>query len=191
MLGTGRDKQKIEMNKALAVLSIGILLISCSQKAPSKEDKIKEVTEVYLVDFFKEETNLTYEIDTLIIKEVTSKVELSNKALYLKKVSNKKLEKAKELGKEYQILPIKSTKEKFEELQTEIIELHERAKELAQKSQIADSTKILYYDVVVRNTMTSTTNNVQKKGVFPFHISTDYKIIGEPLDLRKKQLEIQ
>ena len=56
------------------------------------------------------------------------------------------------------------------------------AEDKIEKWETADSTNIVYYEVIARGTMTSM-KNVQKNSLFPFHISKDYKILKEPLDL--------
>jgi len=200
------------MNKIFTGLSIVgvILLTSCTQKEQSKEDNIKGVTEIYINDFFKDETDIAYVIDSLIIKDITEKLKLENEALYNKKIALKTLNEAKSLGKDYKEKKdlhdimlsasngtkdafitssqndLDNMKSNFEDLQAKTLEYSNNAQLLAQKSFTADSLQLLYYDVVVRTTMTSTATNVQKKGVMPFHISKDYKIIKEPLELRQK-----
>lgn len=177
------------MNKLVLVSAVTILTLftSCSDKTP--KEQIEVVVHTYIKDMLKDESNAQYQIDSIKIDNITEKDRLKSEALQLKTLSDKKLKEAKELGKEYQVLPTNSAKEKFEILQTEIVELHEKAKGLAQQSQTADSLELLYYDVAAKGTITAP-NGVQKNTIIPFYISKDYKIIKEPTELRKEQLEL-
>ena len=191
------------MKKILIVLSLGVLTLfaSCSEKELTPKQETRKVVETYLNNLFKDEPINGYKIDSLIIKDVTKKQELEKEAFKYKDLALKTLKKAKELGKEYQStkelqnlatgLDASSTlnrlKQEFETLQTKIKEYSKQSQELAKKSQIADSITVLFYDVIARGTITST-NNVQKNAIFPFHISKDYKILKEPVELRQEQL---
>lgn len=58
--------------------------------------------------------------------EPIEKDRLENEVLQLKTLFDKILKETKELGEEYQVLPTNSAKDKFEVLQTGIVELYQK-----------------------------------------------------------------
>ncbi len=191
------------MKKVLFVLSLGVLTLfaSCSEKELTHKEQTRITVETYLDNLLKNEPISGYKIDSLIIKKITKKQELEKEAFKYRDLALKTLNKAKKIGKEYQSTKelqslangldasstLNSLKQQFKELQAQVKEYSKQSQELAKKSQISDSTTILFYDVIARGTITST-NNVQKNAIFPFHISKDYRIIKEPVELRKEQI---
>jgi len=194
------------MKKLLFVLSLGVLTLftSCSEKEQTHKQQTRKTVKTYLDNLLKDEPITGYEIDSLIIKSITKKQEIEKEAFKYKDLATKNLNKAKELGKEYQNLKdlqslttgldtskeLNTLKQEFETLQTKIKEYSKQSQELAKKSLKIDSITVLYYDVIARGTIT-TSNNVQKNAIFPFHISKDYKILREPVELRQEQLNKQ
>ena len=194
------------MKKLLFVLSLGVLTLftSCSEKEQTHKQQTRKTVNTYLDNLLKDEPITGYEIDSLIIKSITKKQEIEKEAFKYKDLATKNLNKAKELGKEYQNLKdlqslttgldtskeLNTLKQEFETLQTKIKEYSKQSQELAKKSLKIDSITVLYYDVIARGTIT-TSNNVQKNAIFPFHISKDYKILREPVELRQEQLNKQ
>ncbi len=166
---------------------LATLLTSCLEKTP--KEQIETVVNIYVEDMLKDEPNAQYQIDSIKIENITEKDRLENEAVQAKILVKRKLEKAKELGKDYQILPTNSTKAEFEALQAEILKLGENAQKWAKEAQTADSIQLLYYDVTAKGTITAP-NGVQKNATIPFHISEDYKIIKDPIELQKEQLEL-
>lgn len=169
----------------LSILGAFALLVSCSE--PTEKEKIETVVKTYLSDLLKDEQIDSYSIDSLIVDNVTEKQKLEKEAFEYRDLVKENLAKAKELGVQYQLTNLKTLKDDFEVLQQDIKAYSQKAQETAKKSLMADSLEVLYYDVTAKGTIIST-KNVQKNAIFPFHISKDYKILKEPLELRQKSL---
>lgn len=185
-------KKLIKSTLVIGLLSLSVLM-SCSKKELSHEEKIKDVVEVYLTNFFKNEPILEFKIDSVNINNITPKIILEKEALKLNQETNEALNEAtllSEKAKNFQILGLSTEhlKEEFETYRKKAEESSALAQKKAQESLKADSVSVLYYDVEGRGTIT-TLENVQNNAIFPFHISKDYKITKEPTELRKEQLK--
>lgn len=183
-----------------------LIFAACSEKELTHEEKLRQVVDIYIDDMLKNEPITEYSIDSLEINNITQKQILKKEALEYKAKTMEAMEKAKALGKKYQSTQslvgiieehegqgstsnlgrtsMQEMKEEAELLMKEAKEMGELAKEKAQQWEIADSTSIVHYEVIARGSITSS-KNVKKPATFPFHISKDYKILKEPMDLLK------
>lgn len=191
------------MKNLLSIFILGVitLFFSCTQNELTHNQKAQKTVETYLDNLLKDEPISNYNIDSLIIKDITEKQELEHEAFRYRDLSISSLEKAKDLGKEYQnkqelqslvksvdySKDLKELKQEYETIKAKVEQYSKLAQSLAKKSLEADSVEVLYYDIVARGTITSL-ENVQKNAIFPFHISKEYKILKEPTELRKEQL---
>jgi len=191
------------MRKLILILGSLILFFSCSENELSYRQQIRASVKVYLDNKVKDEPNIKYRIDTLIISNITEKQEIEKEAFKYRDLALSTLSEMKELsikfkdvkdlrnmmselsnGKENAFTKssnndIGEMKVKFEQLQTKAKEYSKLAKKMAGKSLKADSTIVKFYDVMVKGIITID-DNVQKNVEFPFHISKDYKVIKEP-----------
>lgn len=158
---------------------------------------MRTVIETYLDKTFKDEPIEGYNIDSLVIKNITEKERLKKESskyvdlsLEQSKKSNKVIEDYKNIRDIANLggLDISKEKAKYkakaENLLNKALEYKGMAEKLAKESLEADSTQTLYYYVIAKGTITSL-KNVQKNATIPFHISEDYKIIKEPLEFQK------
>lgn len=134
------------MRKLILVLILGALTLffSCSEKEVSYRQQIRTTVKVYLDNKVKDEPNIKYRIDTLIINKITEKQEIEKEAFKYRdlalstlseiKILNMNLKDVKDLhnmmnelsnGKENAFTKssnndIGEMKAKFEQLQTKI-----------------------------------------------------------------------
>lgn len=189
--------------KNLLFVFIGILVLftSCSEKEQTHDQKTRKIVETYIDNLLKDESIMEYKIESLVINNITEKQDLEKEAFRYRDLALDKKDEAKKLTKDFGGIrniaslgdvDISEQRERYEqkikEISKEALKYSELAKGLASQSLKADSTKVLYYDVVARGTITSL-RNVQKNAIFPFHISKDYKILKDPIELRREQLK--
>jgi hypothetical protein len=195
---------------SVAVFLSSILVTSCQEQELTYEEKIEQTVHTYLDGMFAEEGSIQdYEIDSIQINDITPKIALGLQAVDKNKELQAIIDEAKELKAGYQNK--KELGEMYNELGSgndafsesnnssleELNEAYKAKKELADKMLIevealyakvesADTVSLEYYEVIARGTITSV-KNVQKNAIYPFHISKDYKILKEPLELINRQ----
>lgn len=183
-------------------------LFSCSQNEQSHEEKIRETVETYLDEMLRNEPITAFTVDSIEINNISPKTVLQLEVNeYLKQLQDKS-EEAKALKLEVQeALDLKllyddvtggekddfsssnnkSLEEKrleFKKLKDDCDTLLKIAELKTQELENADSTSVSYYEVIAKGKIT-TKSNVEKSAIYPFHISKEYVILKEPLELLK------
>ena len=180
---------------------------SCSEKELTHEEKLKEVVEVYVADMLKSEPILEYSVDSIEIRNATPKDVLIDELTELSDTVKKMANRLKGLKKEFydkqeliemcnrlknnknnafklkNEMASKEINNNYEKLLAEANETFSLIKVKQKELLTADNKTIVYYKVFASTTITSI-KNVIRKGMYPFHISKDYKILIEPKDYK-------
>ena len=206
------EKDMIKNIILVAVALTSIISTSCTEPEPTHEERIDRTVRTYLDDLFSKETAIaSYEIDSIEINNISPKVALKIRAIDKNKELQSLIDEAKELKKKYQ--DKKELANMYTELgqgedaftssmNSDLEELNEAFKAKKEEADLmlievesmyedaekADSTSIQYYEVIARGSVINNAG-VKKSAIYPFHISKDYHILREPIELINRQRE--